>query len=58
MVTPQTSSRVACGDNIALAGVGHNALLADREAIACTLGLIDQARAAPERATATSGSPA
>jgi pimeloyl-ACP methyl ester carboxylesterase len=58
MVTPQTSSRLAEADNIALVGVGHNALLADPEAMACTLGLIDETRSRGQRAAATSESPA
>lgn len=31
MVTPQTSSRIDFGDNVVVAGVGHNALLRDPE---------------------------
>ena len=31
MVAPQTIARVDVGENIELAGIGHNALLADRQ---------------------------
>ena len=34
MVTPQTSSRLPCGDNVVITGVAHNALLRDREVFA------------------------
>jgi triacylglycerol lipase len=33
MVAPQASSVLACGENIALAGVGHNAMLSDERVI-------------------------
>lgn len=45
MVTPQTSSRVAFGDNVELSGVGHTALLRDR-------GVFERVREGIERAAA------
>ena len=45
MVAPQTSSRLADGDNIELAGVGHNALLGDPEVLARVAEQIRLARA-------------
>jgi pimeloyl-ACP methyl ester carboxylesterase len=58
MVTPQTSSRLEGADNIALVGVGHNALLADVDATMRVIALIDAARASEEARTITSESPA
>ena len=52
MVTPQTSSRVAFGENVELAGIGHTALLRDRDVFERVLAEIEKARAP------TSGSPA
>jgi predicted alpha/beta hydrolase family esterase len=46
MVTPQTSARLDWADNIAIAGVAHNALLGDREVWARVAGEIRKARAA------------
>jgi pimeloyl-ACP methyl ester carboxylesterase len=40
MVAPQTSSRIPGADNIALIGVGHNAMLADRAVASNVLALI------------------
>jgi pimeloyl-ACP methyl ester carboxylesterase len=51
MVAPQTSAELAGAENITLVGVGHNALLADRDAAAKVVALIREA-------AATSGSPA
>ena len=34
MVAPQTSARLAGAENIALIGIGHNALLGDRRVYA------------------------
>jgi triacylglycerol esterase/lipase EstA (alpha/beta hydrolase family) len=45
MVAPQTSSRLADGDNIELSGVGHNALLGDPEVLARVAEQIRRARA-------------
>jgi triacylglycerol esterase/lipase EstA (alpha/beta hydrolase family) len=45
MVAPQTSSRLADGDNIELSGVGHNALLGDPEVLARVAEQIRLARA-------------
>lgn len=50
MVTPQTSSRIDWGENIALTGVAHNALLDDPQVWAAVVAQI--------RRAATSGSPA
>jgi triacylglycerol esterase/lipase EstA (alpha/beta hydrolase family) len=44
MVAPQTSSRVAFGENIEIAGVGHTALLRDREVFERVLAEITKAR--------------
>ena len=52
MVAPQTSSRLPGADNIELAGVAHNAMLADARVMALAVAAIAAAR------TATSGSPA
>ena len=46
MVAPQTSSRVAFGENIEVAGVGHTALLRDRYVFDRVLIEIDKARSA------------
>ena len=54
MVAPQTSAMLAGAENIALTGVGHNALLADRDAAAKVVALIRQA----QDEAVTSGSPA
>jgi pimeloyl-ACP methyl ester carboxylesterase len=51
MVAPQTSSRVPFADNVEVTGVGHTAMLRDREVFARVLREIRAARA-------TSGSPA
>ena len=50
MVTPQTSSRIDWGENIALTGIAHNALLDDPKVWAAAVAQIGLA--------ATSGSPA
>jgi len=57
MVAPQLSARLPGADNIELVGVGHNAILADRDARAHVLAAIvaERARAG---GGATSGSPA
>ena len=44
MVAPQTSARVAFGENIEVAGVGHTALLRDEEVFERIAGEIDKAR--------------
>ena len=54
MVAPQTSAMLAGAENIALLGVGHNALLADRGAADEVVALIRGAQADP----VTNGSPA
>jgi len=46
MVAPQTSSRVAFGENIEVAGVGHTALLRDREVFERVLVEIEKVRVA------------
>lgn len=46
MVAPQTSARVAFGENIEVAGVGHTALLRDREVFERVLVEIEKARVA------------
>ena len=43
MVAPQTSSRIVFGDNIVIAGVGHNALLYDRDVFERVLSEIRKA---------------
>ena len=63
MVAPQTSSRVDFAENVELAGIGHTALLRDREVFERVLEEIDKARAEIERArpadlASTSESPA
>jgi triacylglycerol esterase/lipase EstA (alpha/beta hydrolase family) len=63
MVAPQTSSRVDFAENVELAGIGHTALLRDREVFERVLEEIDKARAslATSRTDAcapTSGCPA
>jgi len=62
MVAPQTSCKLKGAQNIALVGVGHNAILADPGAFRRAVALIcaEQARAeaAARRPTLTSGSPA
>jgi pimeloyl-ACP methyl ester carboxylesterase len=55
MVAPQTSAELADAENITLVGVGHNALLADRDAAAQVVALIRQAQ---DESAVTSGSPA
>jgi pimeloyl-ACP methyl ester carboxylesterase len=45
MVAPQTSSELPGSIDVALVGVGHNALLADDRVFACLLREIDGARA-------------
>lgn len=44
MVAPQTSSRVAFGENVEFAGVGHTALLRDREVFERVREEIDKAK--------------
>lgn len=44
MVAPQTSSRVEFGENVELAGIGHTALLRDREVFDRVVEEIDRAR--------------
>jgi triacylglycerol esterase/lipase EstA (alpha/beta hydrolase family) len=44
MVTPQTSSRIASGENVILTGVAHNALLDHREVWARVVEEIEAAR--------------
>lgn len=44
MVAPQTSSRIAFGDNIALGGVAHNALLRDPQVFGHLAEEIERAR--------------
>lgn len=50
MVSPVTSSRVAFGENVALAGIGHTALLRDPEVFDRVLQEIAKARADIARA--------
>jgi pimeloyl-ACP methyl ester carboxylesterase len=53
MVAPQTSSRLEGARNVELAGVGHNALLRDPEALQCVLDEYRQEEgAAPTRGAA------
>jgi triacylglycerol esterase/lipase EstA (alpha/beta hydrolase family) len=52
MVTPQTSSRVAFGENVELAGIGHTALLRDRDVFDRVLLEIERARSATSRSPA------
>jgi pimeloyl-ACP methyl ester carboxylesterase len=55
MVAPQTSSRLAGAEDIALVGVGHTALTGDRVATARALALIDaEPAAAPASVTSES----
>lgn len=54
MVTPQTSSLLEGAENIALTGIGHNALLNDSDVFARVAAEIERAGAAPP----TSESPA
>ena len=56
MVAPQVSSRLPGADEIALVGVGHNAILADADARAHALAAIVAERT--RAGSATSGSPA
>jgi len=63
MVAPQTSSRVDFAENVELAGIGHTALLRDREVFERVLDEITKARAqlerdAPLQVAPTSGFPA
>jgi len=62
MVAPQTSCKLKGAQNIALTGVGHNAILADRGAVSRAVALIcaEQAQAeyAASQPALTSGSPA
>ena len=59
MVAPQTSSRVDFGDNVEVTGVGHTAMLRDREVFERVAREIIDARArARDDARATSESPA
>jgi hypothetical protein len=46
MVTPQTSARLDWADNIAIAGVAHNALLGNHDVWTRVAGEIRKARAA------------
>ena len=60
MVAPQTSSELPDAVDVALVGIGHNALLADPEVFAFALGEIRAARAeaaakAPPREAAAAG---
>ncbi|HVE49649.1 MAG TPA: alpha/beta fold hydrolase [Casimicrobiaceae bacterium] len=48
MVTPQTSARVAFGENVELSGVGHTALLRERRVFERVLQEIQTARATSE----------
>lgn len=52
MVTPQTSSRVDFGENVELAGIGHTALLRDREVFERVLAELVKAGAATSRSPA------
>jgi triacylglycerol esterase/lipase EstA (alpha/beta hydrolase family) len=56
MVAPQTSARLAGARNIELAGVGHNALLGDRQVF--DLVAAELSRVVPEGVAATSEFPA
>ncbi|HSQ81191.1 MAG TPA: alpha/beta fold hydrolase [Casimicrobiaceae bacterium] len=49
MVAPQLSSRLAGAIDVALAGIGHNALLGDPGVFAQVLAEIEEARTAPPR---------
>jgi triacylglycerol esterase/lipase EstA (alpha/beta hydrolase family) len=40
MVAPQASSELACAENVPLVGIGHNALLADKEVMQIVLRLV------------------
>jgi hypothetical protein len=51
MVAPQTSSRVAFGENVEFAGVGHTALLRDREVFERVREEIEKAREGREAVT-------
>ena len=44
LVAPQASSELACAENLAVVGVGHNALLADREVGDVVVRSITEAR--------------
>jgi pimeloyl-ACP methyl ester carboxylesterase len=58
MVAPQTSSRLAGAEDIALVGVGHTALVGDAAATDRALALIDAESALAAPGSATSESPA
>jgi pimeloyl-ACP methyl ester carboxylesterase len=42
LVAPQASSELACARNVALVGIGHNALLGDRRVMELVAGLLSQ----------------
>ena len=44
LVAPQASSELACAENVAVVGVGHNALLVDREVSDVVVRAITEAR--------------
>jgi len=46
MVAPQASAMLACADNIALSGVGHNALISDRRVMELVVKLVGTSDAA------------
>jgi len=52
MVAPQTSSELPGAVDVALAGIGHNALLGDADVFAFVLDEIESARRMPGRGTA------
>jgi hypothetical protein len=47
MVAPQTSSELPGAIDVALVGIGHNALLGDRDVFAFVMNEIEGARATP-----------
>jgi triacylglycerol esterase/lipase EstA (alpha/beta hydrolase family) len=49
MVAPQTSSELPGAVDVALAGIGHNALLGEPEVLAYALAEIEAATATPDR---------
>ena len=51
MVAPQTSSRLDGARNIELVGIGHNALLRDRQVMQCVLDEYREAEALPRQVT-------
>ena len=56
MVAPQTSSMLEGADNVALTGIGHNALLSDPDVFRRVAAEIE--RAATELQSSTNGLPA